>query len=84
MNALGVVWKLSGEKERAVEVWARCVDVDPEQFDALYNLGRTAGELGNWKLARQALSQFVATAPPARYSRDIREVKADLAAMDRG
>lgn len=84
LNALGVAWKLSGEKERAIQAWARCVEVDPEQFDALYNLGRTAGEIGNWDLARQALRQFVATAPPSRYSRDIREVKDVLAAMDRG
>jgi tetratricopeptide (TPR) repeat protein len=81
LNALGVAWKRLGAREKALEAWARCVQVDPEQFDALYNLGRVAGELGNMKLARQALGQFVATAPPSRYGRDIREVKAVLTAM---
>lgn len=84
LNALGVVWKRLGEKERAMEAWSRCVQVDPGQFDALYNLGRVAGEMGNWKLARQALGRFAATAPPSRYARDIREVKEVLSAMGPG
>jgi tetratricopeptide (TPR) repeat protein len=83
LNALGVVYSKQGQPEKALEAWSRCVEVDPEQFDALYNLGRVAGTLGNWKLARQALEQFVATAPPSRYRRDIAEVRAVLADMDR-
>ncbi|MGH9366475.1 MAG: sulfatase-like hydrolase/transferase [Thermoanaerobaculia bacterium] len=83
LNALGVVWSRLGEPRKAVEAWARCVEVDPEQYDALYNLGRVAGQVGNWELARRALERFAATAPPAKYRRDIADVKAVLAEMNR-
>jgi arylsulfatase A-like enzyme/tetratricopeptide (TPR) repeat protein len=83
LNALGVAWSRLGQPQKAMEAWTRCVDVDPEQFDALYNLGRVAGELGDWRRARQTLERFVATAPPSRYAKDIREVRAVLAAMKR-
>ena len=72
------------QTHRREEAWARCVEVDPQQYDALYNLGRVAGELGDWPRARQALERFVATAPPSRYRKDIAEVKTVLAALDRG
>lgn len=81
LNALGVAWSRLGQPQKAMEAWTRCVEVDPQQFDALYNLGRVAGELGDWRRARQTLERFVATAPPSRYAKDIREVRAVLAAM---
>jgi arylsulfatase A-like enzyme/Flp pilus assembly protein TadD len=84
LNALGVVWSRLGDPRKAVEAWSRCVEVDPQQYEALYNLGRVAGEIGDWKLAREALEKFVATAPPARYGKDIREVREVLAAMPAG
>ena len=48
LNALGVVYSRLGEPRKALEAWSRCVEVDPQQFDALYNLGRVAGDLGDW------------------------------------
>jgi tetratricopeptide (TPR) repeat protein len=71
-----------GQPEKAMEAWSRCVEVDPQQFDALYNLGRVAGNLGDYARARRALEQFARTAPPSRYRKDIVEVRAVLAAMD--
>jgi tetratricopeptide (TPR) repeat protein len=84
LNALGVVYSRLGEPAKAVEAWKRCVEADPQQYDALYNLGRVAGNLGDMATARQALERFAATAPPSRYRKDIVEVKAVLADMDRG
>jgi len=84
LNALGVVYSRLGEPAKAVEAWKRCVEADPQQYDALYNLGRVAGNLGDLTTARQALERFAATAPPSRYRKDIVEVKAVLADMDRG
>lgn len=82
-NTLGVVWSRLGQPQKALEAWVRCVEVNPRQYDALYNMGRVAGQVGNWKLARQALEQFAATAPPARYRKDLAEVRAALADMAR-
>lgn len=82
LNALGVVFSRLGQPQKAVEAWSACVRVDPTQWDALYNLGRVSGELGDWKKAREALTQFADTAPK-RYAKDVREVRAVLAAMPR-
>ena len=55
--------------------------MNPEQYDALYNIGRVAGQLGDWKTARIALESFVKTAPPKEYARDLAEVRGALADM---
>jgi len=82
-NALGVAWMQLQNPARAIEAWERCVALNPEQYDALYNLGRAAGSVGDWPRARRALEQFVRTAPASQYGRDIAQVKAALADMDR-
>ncbi len=64
-NALGVAWMQLGAPEKAIDAWEHCVELSPEQYDALYNIGRVSGQLGDWKKARAALERFVATAPPA-------------------
>jgi arylsulfatase A-like enzyme/Flp pilus assembly protein TadD len=83
-NALGVARMQLKEPEKALEAWAQCLKYDPKQYDALYNVGRVAGQIGDWKRAREAFERFVATAPRSRYGRDIREVRAALAAMPSG
>jgi tetratricopeptide (TPR) repeat protein len=82
-NALGVAWMQLNEPQKAIAAWRQCVQLNPEQYDALYNIGRVSGQLGDWKGARAALEQFVATAPPAQYRKDIAEVRAALADMAR-
>jgi arylsulfatase A-like enzyme/Tfp pilus assembly protein PilF len=81
LNALGVVWSRLDQPKKAIEAWTLCVQADPQQYDALYNLGRVAGQIGEWKTAREALTRFVQTAPPNRYARDIREVRSALASL---
>ena len=82
-NALGVAWLRLGDSRKAIECWKKCVEFNPEQYDALYNIGRVAGEMGDWKTARVALERFVKTAPPKQYARDLAEVRAALADMSR-
>jgi arylsulfatase A-like enzyme/Flp pilus assembly protein TadD len=82
-NALGVAWLKLGEPGKAVEAWEQCTALNPEQYDALYNIGRVAGQMKDWKKARTALETFVATAPPKQYGKDIAEVRAVLADMKR-
>ncbi|MEP6767732.1 MAG: hypothetical protein ABJC61_03630 [Acidobacteriota bacterium] len=43
-----------------------------------------AGQIGDWKRSREALTRFMATAPPRRYEKDIREVRTVLADVPRG
>ena len=38
-NALGVVWMRLDQPAKALEAWARCLNYDPKQYDALYNTG---------------------------------------------
>jgi len=82
-NALGVAWMQQGLPGKALDAWKRCVELNPEQYDALYNIGRVSGQLGDWKGAREALEKFVATAPPDKYGKDLAEVRSALADMKR-
>ncbi len=63
-NARGVAQAQLGDVREAARSWERAAALDPRQFDALFNLGVTAGR-------RDALERFVRTAPPAQYRADI-------------
>ena len=82
-NALGVAWLRLGDPQKAIACWKQCLELNPEQYDALYNIGRVAGQIGDWKTARAALEQFVKTAPPKQYARDLAEVRGALSDMSR-
>jgi tetratricopeptide (TPR) repeat protein len=71
------------DPKAAIDAWQKCLEINPEQYDALYNVGRVAGQVGDWKTARAALERFVATAPPKQYGRDIAEVRAALEDLGR-
>jgi hypothetical protein len=57
------------------------VELDPDLWDVLYNLGTSAAGLGRAEQARRALERFVAAAPPERYGADIRRARALLARL---
>jgi tetratricopeptide (TPR) repeat protein len=77
-NTLGVaLYQIEGPAA-AVEAWQRSVTLDPKQFDALYNLGLVAANLGRRAEARKALRQFVDTAPPQRFAADIQKAQGIL------
>jgi tetratricopeptide (TPR) repeat protein len=82
-NALGVAWLKLGDQNEAIKAWEQCIALNPEQYDALYNIGRVAGQMKDWKKARAALEKFAATAPPKQYGKDVVQVRAVLADMKR-
>jgi arylsulfatase A-like enzyme/Tfp pilus assembly protein PilF len=80
-NTLGVaLYQLEGPQgaEAALGAWRRAYELDPQQYDALYNTGLVAASLGRRDEARAALSQFARTAPPQRFEADIRKAQALL------
>lgn len=77
-NTLGVaLYRLEGPRA-ALGAWRKAVEHDPALWDAQYNLGLVALAAGERELARQALSRFVAGAPPARYAADLAKARAAL------
>jgi arylsulfatase A-like enzyme/Flp pilus assembly protein TadD len=80
-NALGVAWTQLGDPAKAIDAWEHVLEINPEQYDALYNIGRVAGQIRDWKKARAALERFVASAPPKQYGKDLAEVRGVLAGM---
>ena len=74
-NALGVAFMRSNEPARALDAWAHCVEYGPEEYDALYNMGLVALRTGDRTRAKQSFEKFLLSAPPARYSRELAEVR---------
>ncbi len=75
---LGVVAVRTGDRRAAIRAWTEAVRLDPTNFDALYNLGTTLAADGQRAAAQPYLEQFVRTAPPAFYEKDLREISALL------
>ena len=74
-TTLGVVLSTTGRKADAIESWKRAVDLDAAQFNAMYNLWLELAGSGRRDEAVKYGRQFVATAPPALFGKDIEEVK---------
>ena len=68
----------SGDKTAAYDEWTKAVQLDPTNFEALYNLGVNLAQDGQQARARPYLEQFLRTAPEAFYGEDRREVTALL------
>jgi len=81
---LGVVALQAGRRDEAIEHWRRAVALDRTNFDALYNLATELVNAGRTDEARPYLEQFVRTAPPAFYGRDIDRIRQFLGAEGRG
>ncbi len=80
-NTLGVaLYRLQGPAP-AIEAWERSVAIDPRQYDALFNIGLVAAQSGRTAEARQALTRFIETAPPARFDPDLRKARQILAQL---
>ena len=78
MAGLGVVALRSGDRQAAIDVWKQAVQLDPRNFDAIYNAGTTLARDGQPDAARPYLELFLKTAPPAFYAKDLKEVEALL------
>ena len=57
--------------DEAIAHWRQAVEIDPSNFDALYNLAETLASTGRTAEARPYMEQFVRTAPAAFYGPDI-------------
>jgi len=71
---LGIVAMKTGDHPGAIEHWKRAIELDPTNYDALYNLATTLVSDHRIDAARPYLEQFVRSAPPGFYARDIQEV----------
>jgi len=71
----GVVALRGGNRKAAIDAWILAVQLDPRNFDALYNLGITLARDGQAAAARPYLEQFLRTAPPAFYAKDLKQVE---------
>lgn len=81
LNTMGVVYARRNDMPRALEMWKRAVAIDPKQYDALFNIGLVAGNAGRFAESRQALQQFVKTAPKERYAQDIARARSALQSL---
>ncbi len=62
-----------GDSAAAIQEWRRALDLDARNFDALYNAGTTLARAGDLRGARPFLEQFIRTAPPALYAKDLED-----------
>ena len=76
---LGVVAKHRGRIDEAIARWRRAVELDATNYDALFNLASELAMAGKPADARPYMIQFVQTAPPAFYGRDIERFRQFLA-----
>jgi arylsulfatase A-like enzyme/Flp pilus assembly protein TadD len=78
-NALGVIAAETGHPDEAIDRWKRAVELNPKEWDTLFNLGKLLRSRGREAEARRYIEQFVEGAPPAQYAADIRSLRASLA-----
>ena len=72
---LGIIARQQGRADEAVTHWKRAVELDRSNFDALFNLCAELAGAGRTQEARPYMIQFVQTAPPALYGREIQQFR---------
>jgi tetratricopeptide (TPR) repeat protein len=82
-NALGSAL-LATDKAGAVDAWRHAERLVPGDYDLLFNLAVVLSESSDPSEAVPYLRRFVQEAPPARYGRDIAQVRAILQRVERG
>jgi arylsulfatase A-like enzyme/Tfp pilus assembly protein PilF len=83
-NELGVIAARRGEWDAAIGHWRRAAELDPSDYQTLFNLGATLRGRGREAEARPFLEAYLAAAPPALEARDIARVRVWLAGAARG
>ena len=74
-TTLGVILAQTNRQADAIESLKRAVQLDPSEFDALYNLVVLLAESGRIDEARPYARQFVATATPSFYGEAIEQLR---------
>jgi len=82
-TSLGVVAARRQDAAAAILHWKRAVELNPGEYDALFNLGTLLLKEGRRTEAVAYLDRFARDAPPSLYAVDIREVKRLLGAAAR-
>jgi arylsulfatase A-like enzyme/Flp pilus assembly protein TadD len=59
----------------AIDAWRRAVELEPRNYDVLFNLAALLRDQKRLAEARPYIERFVREAPPERYGRDIEELK---------
>ena len=77
-NALGVIAAETGHPDEAIAHWKRAVELNPREWDTLFNLGKLLRRQGREAEARPYIDRFIETAPPALYADDIRSLRTSL------
>ncbi|MEO7132771.1 MAG: sulfatase-like hydrolase/transferase [Vicinamibacterales bacterium] len=67
---LGSLHNDAGDRAAAVDAWQHAVALDDQEFDSLFNLAVTLGELGRAEEAGRAARRFLQTAPRPTYDRE--------------
>ncbi len=82
-SSLGMLAAEAGGIDEAVEHWRRALALDPREHEKLLGLSFLLWRQGRTKEARPCFELFVASAPPARYGKEIERVRALLAQRSR-
>lgn len=77
-SSLGVLAVEDGRLDRAVEHWKAAVSLDPREHDTVLGVGLAFARSGRTAEARRCFEFFAASAPPARYARELERVRAYL------
>jgi arylsulfatase A-like enzyme/tetratricopeptide (TPR) repeat protein len=77
-NALGVIAAETGHPDDAIAHWKRAVELNPREWDTLFNLGKLLRRQGREAEARPYIERFIEKAPPAQYAADIQKLRASL------
>ena len=83
LNLMGGIEAKSGHPDEAINWWRKAVKADPRLYDAMYNLAIVSSRTGRSDVAREALHQFIDTAPPQRYADDISTARTLLRQLER-
>jgi len=81
-NYLGVALVNLGRPGEALDAWEHALELQPNDFDVLYNLAFVSARTGDVDRARPALRRFLAEAPRARYGEDLAKARALLANLE--
>jgi tetratricopeptide (TPR) repeat protein len=77
-TGLGAVLAQRGDRAGAIDAWSRAVQLNPSDFDALFNLATEFINANRAADARPYVEQFVQAAPRADYGPEIDKLRAWL------
>ncbi len=77
-TGLGLALASSGRRDEAMSSWQRALELDRSELSAMLQLGFAYLERGDRARATPLLEEFLESAPPERYAREIELVRSTL------